>query len=66
MQSTSLPKAITGPGPFDHLANQAVGIPETPYSIVNPYFFKRSVRYFEEASSWNPNSEKLNILSTIT
>ena len=33
IQSTSLPRAIIGPSPLSHLAIQAVGIPEIPYSI---------------------------------
>ena len=34
MQSTSLPRAITGPSPLVHFANHAVGILDTPFSIV--------------------------------
>ena len=47
MQSTSLPRAITGPSPLVHFANHAVGILDTPFSIVKSFLDNMSVRYFD-------------------
>src|SRR5580704_14866303 len=65
IQSISLPSAITGL-PLPHRAIQEVGIPETPFSTVNPFFSRTLTRYLEVSNSWNPSSPKLKIMSTIS
>ncbi len=65
MQSRSLPSAITGL-PLPQRATQAVGIPDTPRSTVNPFFSSTPVRYLEVSNSWNPSSPKLKTISTIS
>ncbi len=51
MQSTSLPRAMVGPSPLLHVANQAVGIPETPSTISKSLSFRIPVRYFDDSNS---------------
>ena len=46
-------------------ATQAVGIPATPREIWKPSFSRMSVTNLEVSNSWNPNSEKLKIESTM-
>jgi len=51
----SLPSAIFGP-PFPQVAVKAVGMPATPFTTVNPFFFNMSIRYSEVRNSWKPGS----------
>ena len=54
----SEPSEMTGL-PEPQVAIQAVGMPEIPSSIENPFCRRMPVRYFEVSNSWNPSSLKL-------
>ena len=56
--SMSLPSEITGL-PDPHVAIQAVGIPATPSSTVNPLSRSIPTRNRNVSVSWNPSSPKL-------
>ena len=64
MPSISEPSASTGL-PDPQVATNAVGIPATPASTVNPFFSRMAIRYFVVSNSWKPSSPKLKSESTI-